>query len=293
MHRCGMTGKATRQRSNGSWDIPSGAPLPLRTAIASATCMEGARRSRTTSTGMTGFVADFAGFDNSKLDAVWSCRRQETLDAAGSVYTFMVGCRACLSENSKGSRLTLKCSPGVVHASSVTISGCTGDPSCTPIGSDTTFAAMAGVGFRHQSSAIGSRCGCRWKRIFCSLISATRSRPRASRADGRTTRDLSTGIVLSASAGPVTTERAARESAARQIRKWCMPAPAIGLKCVPTQANACELSVRIICGQQLKAAWMGAGRTFAGALVDRHPGTATRFRAASWKTGATARQTAR
>ena len=36
---------------------------------------------------------------------------------------------------------------GVVHAGSVSISGCTGDPSCTPLGSDTTFAAMAGAGF--------------------------------------------------------------------------------------------------------------------------------------------------
>jgi outer membrane protein OmpA-like peptidoglycan-associated protein len=92
-----------------------------------------------------GFVADFAGFDNSKL-TLFGPAGGETLDAAGSVYTFMVGPRLSFR---KFERITpyAQVLAGVVHASSVTISGCTGDPSCTPIGSDTTFAAMAGVGF--------------------------------------------------------------------------------------------------------------------------------------------------
>jgi outer membrane protein OmpA-like peptidoglycan-associated protein/opacity protein-like surface antigen len=92
-----------------------------------------------------GFVADFAGFDNNKL-TLFAPAGSETLNAGGSVYTFMVGPRLSYRKYEKFTPYA-QVLAGVVHASSVTVSGCTGDPSCTPIGSDTTFAAMAGVGF--------------------------------------------------------------------------------------------------------------------------------------------------
>src|SRR5580704_10178570 len=92
-----------------------------------------------------GFVADFAGFDNSKL-TLFGPAGSETVNAGGSVYTFMVGPRFSYRKYEKFTPY-IQALGGVVHASSVSISGCTGDPSCTPIGSDTTFAAMAGAGF--------------------------------------------------------------------------------------------------------------------------------------------------
>ena len=92
-----------------------------------------------------GLVADFAGFDNSKL-TLFGPAGSETLNASGSVYTFMVGPRLSYRKYEKFTPY-VQVLGGVVHASSVSISGCTGDPSCTPIGSDTTFAAMAGAGF--------------------------------------------------------------------------------------------------------------------------------------------------
>jgi outer membrane protein OmpA-like peptidoglycan-associated protein/opacity protein-like surface antigen len=92
-----------------------------------------------------GFVADFAGFDNSKV-TLFGPAGSETFNAGGSAYTFMVGPRLSYRKYEKFTPYA-EVLAGVVHASSVSISGCTGDPSCTPIGSDTTFATMAGVGF--------------------------------------------------------------------------------------------------------------------------------------------------
>ena len=92
-----------------------------------------------------GLVADFAGFDNSKLTLLGPAGSQ-TFNASGSAYTFMLGPRLSYRKYEKFTPY-IQALGGVVHASSVSISGCTGDPSCTPIGSDTTFAAMAGAGF--------------------------------------------------------------------------------------------------------------------------------------------------
>jgi outer membrane protein OmpA-like peptidoglycan-associated protein len=92
-----------------------------------------------------GIVADFAGFDNSKL-TLFGPTGSETLNAGGSVYTFMVGPRLSYRKYAKFTPYA-QVLGGVVHASSVTVNGCTADPSCTPIGADTTFAAMAGAGF--------------------------------------------------------------------------------------------------------------------------------------------------
>jgi len=92
-----------------------------------------------------GFVADFAGFDDSKL-TLFGPTASETLNAGGSVYTFMAGPRLSYRKYEKFTPYA-QVLGGAVHASSVTVNGCTGDPICTPIGADTTFAAMAGLGF--------------------------------------------------------------------------------------------------------------------------------------------------
>src|SRR5277367_3676921 len=92
-----------------------------------------------------GFVADFAGFDDSKL-TLFGPAASETFNSGGTASTFMVGPRLSYRRYEKFTPY-VQVLGGLVHASSVTISGCTGDPSCTPLGSDTTFAGMAGVGF--------------------------------------------------------------------------------------------------------------------------------------------------
>ncbi|MGB6470421.1 MAG: OmpA family protein [Candidatus Acidiferrales bacterium] len=92
-----------------------------------------------------GLAADFAGFDDSKLTLFDPLVGNRTVNSSGSVYTLMVGPRLSYR---KHERLTpfVQVLLGGVHASAVSIDGCTGAPACTPLGSDTTFAALAGVG---------------------------------------------------------------------------------------------------------------------------------------------------
>jgi outer membrane protein OmpA-like peptidoglycan-associated protein len=92
-----------------------------------------------------GLVADFGGFDDSKLTLLGPAG-SETVNSAGSVYTYVFGPRLSYR---KYERITpfAQALFGGVHASSVRISGCTGSPSCTPLGSDDSFATMLGAGF--------------------------------------------------------------------------------------------------------------------------------------------------
>jgi outer membrane protein OmpA-like peptidoglycan-associated protein/opacity protein-like surface antigen len=92
-----------------------------------------------------GLVADFAGFDNSKL-TLFGPAGTETVDSNGSAYTFMFGPRFSYRKHERFTPF-FQVLAGGVHASSVSISGCSGDPSCTPLGSENTFAAMIGTGF--------------------------------------------------------------------------------------------------------------------------------------------------
>lgn len=92
-----------------------------------------------------GLVADFAGFDNSKLTLLGPTG-SETVDSDGSAYTFMFGPRFSYRRHERFTPY-FQALFGGAHASSVTISGCSGDPSCTPLGSETTFATMIGTGF--------------------------------------------------------------------------------------------------------------------------------------------------
>jgi hypothetical protein len=92
-----------------------------------------------------GLVADFAGFDNSRL-TLSSQTVSQTTDANGNAYTYSFGPRFSYRRNE---RLTLYFQAlfGGAHASSVTISGCAGAPNCTPLGADNAFATMLGTGF--------------------------------------------------------------------------------------------------------------------------------------------------
>jgi|SRR5580700_884708 outer membrane protein OmpA-like peptidoglycan-associated protein/opacity protein-like surface antigen len=92
-----------------------------------------------------GLVADFGGFDNSRLTLLGPTG-SETVNSNGSAYTYVFGPRLSYR---RYERITpfAQALFGGVHASSVNISGCTGSSSCTPLGSDNAFATMLGAGF--------------------------------------------------------------------------------------------------------------------------------------------------
>ncbi|HVB33969.1 MAG TPA: OmpA family protein [Patescibacteria group bacterium] len=92
-----------------------------------------------------GLVADFGGYDNSNL-TLFSPTGSRTLDSNGSAYTYVFGPR--FSYRGYG-RFTpfFQALFGGAHASPVTVSGCSGNPGCTPLGSDNAFATMLGAGF--------------------------------------------------------------------------------------------------------------------------------------------------
>ena len=95
--------------------------------------------------GYVGVVADFGGFDNSRLTLL-SPTVSQTTDANGSAYTYTFGPRFSYRRNERFT-LYFQALFGGAHASSVTISGCTGHPSCTPLGTDNAFVMMLGTGF--------------------------------------------------------------------------------------------------------------------------------------------------
>ena len=92
-----------------------------------------------------GAVADFAGFDNSRLTLL-SPTVSQTMDANGSADTYAFGPRFSYRRNE---RITLYFQGlfGAAHAGPVTISGCAGGPGCTPLGTDNAFVTMLGTGF--------------------------------------------------------------------------------------------------------------------------------------------------
>ncbi|MGB6875846.1 MAG: OmpA family protein [Candidatus Acidiferrales bacterium] len=91
-----------------------------------------------------GLVADFGGYDNSKV-TLFTPTTSETFNAGGSAYTYLFGPRFSYRHE----RFTpfAQALFGGAHASSVTISRCTGISACTPLGSDNTFATAIGTGF--------------------------------------------------------------------------------------------------------------------------------------------------
>jgi outer membrane protein OmpA-like peptidoglycan-associated protein len=92
-----------------------------------------------------GLVADFGGYDNSRL-TLFSPTGSQTLNSGGSAYTYVFGPRFSYRRHERFTPF-VQALFGGVHASPVTISGCTGNPNCTPLGSDNTFATLLGAGF--------------------------------------------------------------------------------------------------------------------------------------------------
>jgi outer membrane protein OmpA-like peptidoglycan-associated protein len=90
-------------------------------------------------------VADFAGFDNTRL-TLSSPTGSRTLPADGSVYTYMFGPRLSYRKHSRFTPFA-QLLVGGAYASNVFISGCTGSYSCQPLAYDWGFATMAGTGF--------------------------------------------------------------------------------------------------------------------------------------------------
>lgn len=91
-----------------------------------------------------GLAADFGGYDNNRL-TLFSPTGSRTVDSNGSVNTYTVGPRVSYRRYERFTPFA-QALFGEIHASPVRISGCTGTPSCTPLGSDNTFTAIAGTG---------------------------------------------------------------------------------------------------------------------------------------------------
>jgi len=91
-----------------------------------------------------GLVADFGGYDDSKV-TLFSPSASSTFDSDGTAYTYLFGPRFSYR---KYERVTpfVQALIGGATATSVTIAGCTGDPSCTPLASENSVAAAVGVG---------------------------------------------------------------------------------------------------------------------------------------------------
>jgi outer membrane protein OmpA-like peptidoglycan-associated protein len=92
-----------------------------------------------------GLVADFGGYDDSRI-TLFSPTGSQTLNSSGSAYTYTFGPRFSYRRYQRFTPFAQALFGGT-YATSVTISGCTGSPACTPLGSDNAFATMLGVGF--------------------------------------------------------------------------------------------------------------------------------------------------
>jgi outer membrane protein OmpA-like peptidoglycan-associated protein len=91
-----------------------------------------------------GLVADFGGYDNSRL-TLFNPNGTVTVHADGSAYTYAFGPRFSYRRYEKFTPF-VEALFGGAYATSVTISGCTGTPACTPLGSDNAFATLLGGG---------------------------------------------------------------------------------------------------------------------------------------------------
>jgi outer membrane protein OmpA-like peptidoglycan-associated protein/opacity protein-like surface antigen len=91
-----------------------------------------------------GLVADFGGYADSRL-TLFSPAGSKTFDSSGSAYTYLFGPRFSYRRYERFTPFVQGLFGGV-HASSVTISGCKGSLSCTPLSSDNAFAMMLGGG---------------------------------------------------------------------------------------------------------------------------------------------------
>ncbi len=92
-----------------------------------------------------GLTADFSEFGNSSLTLVGPSG-DRTVGSNGTVLTYAFGPRFSYRRYERFTPFA-QVLFGVAYASSVTITGCTGNPNCTPLASDNAFAELMGAGF--------------------------------------------------------------------------------------------------------------------------------------------------
>ncbi|HEY0306767.1 MAG TPA: hypothetical protein VGB94_01260 [Acidobacteriaceae bacterium] len=92
-----------------------------------------------------GLVADFGGYADNELELTGTGANQPlVVDASGTAYTYLFGPRLSF-RNSSRFTLFAQALFGGVHASSVTVSNCTGS-ACIPLPSQNSFAMTGGGG---------------------------------------------------------------------------------------------------------------------------------------------------
>ena len=91
-----------------------------------------------------GLVADFGGYDNSKV-TLFSPTASNTFDSDGTAYTYLFGPRFSYRHYERVTPF-VQALIGGATATSVTIAGCTGDPNCNPLASENSVAAAVGAG---------------------------------------------------------------------------------------------------------------------------------------------------
>jgi opacity protein-like surface antigen len=94
--------------------------------------------------GYLGLVGDFGGYADSQLRLNGAATPAKVADSSGSAYTYLFGPRLSFRRHE---RITpfVQVLFGGVHASDLTISGCSG-AGCTPLPSENDFAMTAGGG---------------------------------------------------------------------------------------------------------------------------------------------------
>ena len=92
-----------------------------------------------------GLVADFGGYRDTKLNLTGpGANPARDADSSGSVFTYLAGPRLSFRQSERVTPF-VQALFGGVHASPVTLSGCTGNV-CTPLPSQSAFAMTAGGG---------------------------------------------------------------------------------------------------------------------------------------------------
>ena len=98
-----------------------------------------------------GIVADFGGYDDTKLQLAGpGANPPGVANSSGTVFTYLAGPRLSYRNHSRITPFA-QILFGAVHASEVSLSGCTGS-SCTPLPTQTAFAMTAGGGIDIRAS---------------------------------------------------------------------------------------------------------------------------------------------
>lgn len=140
-----------------------------------------------------GLVADFAGYRSDEIRLTGAGSPPSfVLDADGKVFTYLFGPRLSYRQHDRVTPFAHALF-GIAHASEVSIPGCSGFPSCTPLPSENVFAMALGGGIDvkvHRNVAI---------RIIQAEYLMTRFRDPTPSAGQRGTRNnlrLAAGIVF-------------------------------------------------------------------------------------------------